>query len=559
VRGRAFAWTWGIVLSCFLFRFFFDYPPGVFHANHEGSSYVSRVVEFRALLEAGYPFPQWAVHFRGGLGSPYFGYYQPAFFYVASVFATVMPVVHALGATLMAFALVGYGGMLGLVGPRFGAAGGVLAGTMLLLSSYAIRNVYLRGDFSEYCGMMLLPALLCWLLSWLEFGRRGAWLALAPGCAVLVPLHPAAALFGYGSLGAALLWYAATTRAWRRVAWAGGALVAGIGVAAFFWLSVWLEWDLVQGDRAVAPPYLYSGHFIEPPQLFISSRNPLLMDFELGTVLPWLVAASSLLLLVTARTVTRSQWRLVGLLWLLVAAAVFLMSSVSEPVWAALPLLQRVQFPWRLLMLLSVAGAALAGTAPRFGCILLAAAIASLGFTWSSGKPALTSRFLLPATPAEIATRFVRPDVMNEWLPIGATAIDPFKVTHFAEPKCQRGCRVTEFTRAPGRLTFGVEGNGIAARTVTLPHYDFPVGWTAHVSGQTAPRSFLPPTRFGLMRMAIRPGEHVEVVFRTTPGRRKGAMVSAFSLALLLLVAWRWPRSAPASPPPAGPRPAPEQ
>jgi hypothetical protein len=58
------------LLSCFLSRFFFSDPPGAFPLNHERSTYVSRVLEFRALLAAGDPFPQWAVDFRGGLDFP---------------------------------------------------------------------------------------------------------------------------------------------------------------------------------------------------------------------------------------------------------------------------------------------------------------------------------------------------------------------------------------------------------------------------------------------------------------------------------------------------------
>src|SRR6267142_1905302 len=80
-------WLWGAFIAAAVCRFFFTYGPGDSYFNHEGYRYIYRIVEFLASLKAGYAFPQWAVDFRSGLGSPYFSYYQPGFFYVAAAFA----------------------------------------------------------------------------------------------------------------------------------------------------------------------------------------------------------------------------------------------------------------------------------------------------------------------------------------------------------------------------------------------------------------------------------------------------------------------------------------
>jgi hypothetical protein len=547
VAARVMPWIWGGILSCLLLRFFFFFPPGVFHVNHEGSSYVSRVVEFSSLLAAGYPFPQWAVHFRGGLGSPYFGYYQPGFFYAASLFATVLPVVKAIGATLVVFSVIGYGGMLGLVGARFGAAGGALAGTALLLSYYGVRDLYLRGDLSEYCGMMLLPAVLCCLTGWLERGGREFWLGLAFGCAALVLMHPAAALFGYGALGITLMYYAIAMRSWRRPLWAGVALLGGAGMAAFFWLSVALEWQLVQGDLAIARPYQYFLHFIDPQELLGYPGRVVLIPVNVGTPFLTLLGVSTALLVLSARRVTPPQWRLVGTLWLLTGLCVFMMTPASEPVWAMLPLLQRVQFPWRFLLLLTVTGGALMGCTPVLARPVMILGIVWLAAQWGRMQPAPTDEFLMPVAPGEIATRFVRPDVMNEWLPRQASMIDPMRDPSYLHVRCEPECRMSELTRSPGRLQVRIEGAMFTI--VTLPHYAFPVGWTSLVDGREEPPRILPPARNGLMRVVANPGERIELIFTTTPGRRLGAKISAASLVLLLLIAWFWlPRSAPDAP-----------
>src|SRR5262249_39761831 len=151
---RAAPWLWGAVVALVLCRFFFLFGPGEFYFNHENWMYPCRVTEFLASLRAGYLFPQWAVDFRGGLRRPYFGYCQPGFFYAAAPFAAVLPVVRALGATLLVFSFLGYAGIFSLVRGRFGTAAGVLAGTVLLGSEYSVIDVYFRGDYSEYAGMM---------------------------------------------------------------------------------------------------------------------------------------------------------------------------------------------------------------------------------------------------------------------------------------------------------------------------------------------------------------------------------------------------------------------
>ena len=151
---------WGALLAACLCYSFFTYEPGQMHLTHEAYSYVYRLVEFADVLASGHPFPQWASDFRQGLGSPYFGYYQPGFFYAASAFATVLSPAAAIGAALWCFAVLGYAGVFRLVRDRFGALAGTLAGTALLLGPYPRSDLYARGDFSEYAGMLLLPFIL---------------------------------------------------------------------------------------------------------------------------------------------------------------------------------------------------------------------------------------------------------------------------------------------------------------------------------------------------------------------------------------------------------------
>jgi hypothetical protein len=517
---RAAPWVWGGIVATGLCRFFFTYSPGEIHVSADGASYVSRLVEFLSCLRGGYPFPQWAIHFRQGLGSPYFSYYQPGFFYAASLFSVALPPLPAIGMTLWTFSLVGYAGMFWLVRERFGVAAGVLAGSALLLSNYSLIEVYQRGDFSEYAGMMTLPVLLHWLTGWLEHGRPWHWRALGVGCAVLVLLHCVAGLLGYGVLALTTLWYAAATRSWRRALWVVAALVAGAGMAALYWVPLAFEWNLVQGDRAMMTIYKYSRHFVNPLELLTRVRKRGLVPVYLGPVVPALIAAATLFLVVQRRRVTAPQWRLVVAMWALVAIAAFMMGPVSEGVWATAPLLERIQFPWRFLLVLTVATSALAGAVVGWPRIAMVVGLVGLAVITVPRAPIVRPR-QLPASAADIARVYFAPDVAGEWLPRGATLLRGHQVP--AAPLCEpSSCQVEAFERQPGRLRVRLVTED-GARLV-LPHYYFPVGWQARIDGTPVDLAATPE---GLMLVRLDRGGLLELTFTMTPMRRLGVLVSA--------------------------------
>jgi hypothetical protein len=525
-------WLWGALASLCFCRFFFTMPPGEMYVNHEHDAYVSRVVEFLALLRAGYVFPEWASDFRKGLGGPYFGYYQPGFFYLASAVATVLPTVRAIGVTLACLAFLGYAGTLVLVRERFGVAAGALAGTVFLASRYTLREVYLRGDFSEFAGMTTLPLVLWALTGWLEHGRPSRWRVLAVGGAALIVFHPAAALLGYGALGLVTLCYTAALRCWRRTAWACGAFLAGAGLAAFYWLGVALQWRLAQGElmRALVP---YTSYFVDVGQL-VALDVPLVkfgfFPVDLGAAVPTLVLVAAGALVVFRARATAAQWRLAVALAASAAVAVYMMTPGSAWAWRLLPLAPRIQFPFRFLLVATVATSAFAGCVPRGASLALLAGLAT--FVWSVGgaAPIVGPGRAVPQTTAEIAARWVAPDLVNEWLPQRAHPFDAS--TAPTTPRCEPACDVVDYARGPGRLVATVRA--AAPALVTLPHYYFPVGWHATLDGAPMPLVRGPG---GLMQVGVTGGGRLELAFRTTPGRRTGALVSALTASILLVLA----------------------
>jgi len=534
---------WGVGLSLWVSRGFLLLPEGQIHANHEAETYVYRLVEFRECLARGQWSPQWCPDFRGGLGGPYFSYYQPGFFYAASVIPWGVSPIVAIGLTIGLFSLLGYCGTWQLLRSRFGQLGGVLGGSMLLLSVYTGTELYIRGDLSQYAAMMTLPVLLWALLGFMEHGRRPHAAVLAVGGAALVCLHPCVALVGYAALGLATLGLGWSTRDIRRTGGAIGLLGLGGGMAAFYWLPVAMEWNLVAGPRAFEGFYHYSNHFVEPHQLLGSYDRETLIPFTVGPIVPVLLVINTIVMLVRWNTSTPSQRRVLACSLGMIGFGLLVMSSVSTPLWDHVSLLQRLQFPWRLFSLLTVAAAigcgAVVAQRPSRPAIGIAVALLGLMLFLSGDytQPNASRSYAKFDHAAQMAdATYFAPDLADEWVPRGAAA--RWKSAPPSRPIMTVGMRAKGYHRDHDRLT--CEVTATEAASLLLPHYYFPVGWTARLADRPIA---LHAGTGGLMRIDLPAGAEGRLVvsFAMTPMRRYGWMISAVCavLAMVILVRWR--------------------
>jgi hypothetical protein len=524
--------VWGLVLTAWVARVYFLYPAEISHQNHEDYAYSARLLEFRALLDDGYLSPQWCVDFRGGLGSPHWSYYQPGLFYVASLVPWSVPPVRALGFAVAAFAFLGYLSTYATVCERFGRTAGIVAASALVLAPYCCAEIYIRGDLSEYAAMMLVPLAMYSLAGWFDHGRPACAMLLTLSVAGLIFCHPCVALLGSGLLGMGLCWYAWQTRSTRRTLTALAAIGLGIALAGLYWVPVFFEWDLVQGDNAVRDdagvPY-YATRFVQPITRLFGPFDAVGNWAILDTVLGPLLAICAASFLCYRSRMTAEQRRLAGLSLLGAALFVFLMMQESSFLWRLLPPLQKIQFPWRSLSVLTVLVAIAAGSLPlwqhphaRLPAGLLVAAMLGLSSRYTTHQIAA---YRVPQTTAAVAEASFTPDQCNEWVPRNASVNIPSDF--LAGPTPAPGCQVDSFQRQPCGLRCRVRT--VADSQVVLPHYYFPVGWHATLTGQPLPLS---RDSQGLMRVELPKGAEglLEIRFDRTPMRTAGLRLSGIAL-----------------------------
>lgn len=362
--------------------------PGYFWGAHDARHSVYFLFEFNRAIQDGICYPRWAPDFTFGYGYPFFNIYGPLAFYAGEFF-------HLLGfdfvdSTKIVFALsLILSGMTMFLFARrlMGSQAALVAGLMYVYIPYHLADVYVRAALSESFGLIFLPLLLWGVYEAIRAPRLhaviGAGLAFAAtmmSTQLLTMLSlPLLAAFTLLLILERVLrdqpWRALSRQSWpalvahiAHVAFAPAlGLCLGAALSAIFWLPMVAEYRYVRIDQWAGGYYDYREHFIHFFQLFspkwgFGTSQPGPHDatpFQLGAV-P--VTLAVLALLFQRRIASTTARRLTLFFIAFTVLIVFLMLSPSTPIWEALRLVSFAQFPWRLLVVVILAMAFVAGS-----------------------------------------------------------------------------------------------------------------------------------------------------------------------------------------------------
>lgn len=462
-------------------------PEGYSLTLHSDQQFPGHLVDFAAALKAGILFPQWSVFVRNGFGSPYLGYYQPGFYYLASIclWLTKTPQnAIALAATLLA--ITGAAGMFSLSRQIFRSTPktirdnlSTIATAAFLCHPYHLVNLYQRGDYSEFaCAMMLPWAILMALRA--SGSQPGRWFdhltataATLAGCVILHPLI-AYPLFLVLALLSRRLWLA---------------LVIASLLSAFYWLPLLAEMRFISVGKAFVPE-------LQPARHLMSLAHSLLINGFDKTPTPFIYQSNWCLLALAGCGVVLALRRRAPLHRIAIIAVgvtlglVFMMTPASLWIWEFFPLLSKLQFPWRLQNFAAISTAILAvlGIAQfrRVGIVpaIVIAILLAIPLAWDMA-PSVHSGRRIENTDDLMRSNFLV-DSMDEWMPKTAT----MRMGDPDQPALTSGpCQAAPLQRSPGRISINLSafpGPGGASDgtsnlsgdcIVTIPQFYYPVGW----------------------------------------------------------------------------------
>ena len=553
------------------------FAPGYFLKAHDARHSIFFLVQFDRSFSAGALWPTWGPDHAVGFGYPTFLLYAPLAFYIGEFFHLLgLGFAAATKATWVVGFFLGATGSYKLARRWFPPAAALVASLAFTYAPYHLSQIYVRAALAEFMALSALPwVFLAFIRLWDDpRPRRAAFAAL--GLAALMLFHTVSTLT-FVPLVVALLFVllardlVAARRAGRPpgrvlrspgVAWSVVAMMLTGLLTCIFVVPMLLERGNVAQWQWVKDTYNYRLHFVYPGQLLnpswgygysVAGPNDG-MSFQVGVAI-FLLASAGVGALLSRRSAAL-RW-VFGFLLAATALALFLMLPVAEPVWNVLPLVDLIQFPWRLLAVAAFTLSLFAGlgalaldqfgreanrnASPFVYLLGLAIVVTSLGFTRPQLVP-LTAKDESPLAVLDFELAFPDMRGLTRWAERPPTDDDsPLIAEYLAGEPLQKAALVDGAGRITGQDSGALyaEARVEADGPVKLRFYNyfFP-GWRGTVDGQ--PAEIRPEGANGLITLGVPQGTHiVRVEYGTTPPRIAGVLLSALGLlgvALLLIV-----------------------
>ena len=375
-------WTWWVLIAAVVWVAVLLVPVMSHRGwpnNHDNLAPVSRMAALLGQWQVGHWIPAWSSHQQEGFGSPMVILYHKLHMYLSTALLALTG--HVKTALVLPIALSMLGGMAGMVfclrqfiGTRHRALQ-LLVAAMLPATNYATFDWFVRGAAAEFAAMMVLPWIFGWCARLLVRGVWQVWIGAALGLLALA--HSTLGLFALLPLmiacGLAVVRWRDRIRSWLKPIVASALL--GLLFVAPFVLPMAAMARFNRVERLSVPYYFVPRlNMIDWREFFWSSTwqwgDAKRITFQIDLAL--LLLFPVFLIFLTRR----HPWR--GTCDRLPAPdrrilAVFLLGTVAVMGWLqtsfafwfydVVPGAALLQFAWRLLAFLTVAGLVCAGIA----------------------------------------------------------------------------------------------------------------------------------------------------------------------------------------------------
>lgn len=336
--------------------------PMLWYGASNGHSIVYNLVwlkNFSAQLAQGDLYPRWLMDMNHGAGSPAFYFYAPLPFYVAS-----LPGLLLAGSKLTIQLAWGEWLLIALSGitffryarRRFEMGTALFCAALYMLLPYHFEiDLWRRQDIGELANYIWMPLVLYYTEKLFDGRRAVAGLAVSYALMLLSHL-PSALLFSIcvGGYVVVLLW---DKHSWFCLLRFIGGIAIGLLLAAAYWVPALFSEQYVRADKFWTPYFDFHKWFFPINESPHHDANSHAFAERLFTVVGIATAMFALCWLPAFRwRETVGTKKLIGCL-VLIGVAWFLMSSWSTFVWENVPELWKVQFPWRIAMVVDLAAA----------------------------------------------------------------------------------------------------------------------------------------------------------------------------------------------------------
>lgn len=498
--------------------------------THDGRDHIARIANFYQNLTEGAIAPRWASNLNWGYGHPILMFLYPLPSYISSVFhflgfSLINSLKLVFGISYVTSALV----MFLWLQCFLKKEDAVLGSLLYIYAPYRFVDLYVRGAIGEHVAF-IFPPLICYFLyklcqksdsKFVVFGSLSLAGLILSHNAITIMFLPLLLFYMFFLVSKGenklVLTYQYTC-----------ILVIGFGLSAFFWIPAFFEGKYTLRD--IVTKGEYASRFVRFQDFIYGKWNyggSGQFTVQLGIV-QGIFTVLSIVLLFFKRTTKERKKLIAGLLAALLIS-LFLMTSSSSFVWQYITVLQKFQFPWRLLSISvfasSVLGALVFSAIPqKYKSFILIVLVALLFFVsqsyWHVQSYLLNDEHLFTS-------------VYNGTTDTGESA--PIWSVRFMEhrPKARMEVVMGKATIKEKFRSSTKHEYSINAKTPTriLENTLYFPGWRVIVDGKMVPVQFQDPSYRGLMTFDLQKGMHkVLVEFGETKLRMVANVITILSL-----------------------------
>jgi hypothetical protein len=329
------------------------------HASGDLSVYLGFAQEIRSAIEQGRYFPGWS-NDTFGYGSLGIRFYPPMGYYTSAiVFLFVGDWYTTVCIFLFLWMAVGCWGMFLFVREWTSPPWSLAAAGLYALVPFHLAEIYQFTLYGEFAASGILPYCLLYAA---RLCRRDLWadvIGFAISTAALILTHVPTSIIGAVGISLYILLMIERRRFLRTVSRFAISTAAALAASAFYWIRVVTEVDWLahaQPQYAVSLggranwffPYLLTA--ANAPDHF----RPVLRSFDAMVILTAALFIPSIALIASRRDLGNNNRRTIRALAVVGGVGIFMLSTLSYFIWDRVEVLQKIQFPWRWLTVVSV-------------------------------------------------------------------------------------------------------------------------------------------------------------------------------------------------------------
>ncbi|MBN9488103.1 MAG: hypothetical protein J0H44_12790 [Alphaproteobacteria bacterium] len=330
--------------------------------SHSSPQNLTYAEQFAEQFRNGVLYPRWLADSFDGLGSPAFYFYPPGAFWVDALlnlatFGTLSTSYCLSFSSLLLLWASGLAMHTWLRAEKTSPQTAVFGALAYMVAPYHLLDHYYRGAYAEFGAYAVLPVVML-AIGQIADKRRPGPALLAVAYAALPIMHlPTSLLISLTALPMYVLY-----RGWRLgVAGRAAAFFArcalggvlGLGLAAVYLIPALTLQDWIPADTLWQGYYQIDYWFLLTPQ-----RWP--QPTDMMQIITWIAAAYGIaaigVLMVLARPGLRRGWVTEPAAWAFICIICLLLIAGVLPSFWKLPFVAKVQFPWRLMIVVEFAG-----------------------------------------------------------------------------------------------------------------------------------------------------------------------------------------------------------